>query len=143
MPRKLATKEKLTRLLLEGLNIGAKDIKGQVPDPGTTMTPLQLAYGKQKDCNFFPRVPAEKQSKLYEFLLIADEIITAVHRLVGHSMVGLRCRFGDCGIASSRWPNFMVQLFEHVAPVFTKPIRCCTGRIKFLSADLGGSITSS
>jgi len=92
--------ENLAGLLSEGLNMGGKEIDSQDPDPRTTITSLQLAYEKQKGSNFFARFSAEIRNKIYECLLIAHEIITPDHRLLGHVvfMADRRYRFGDYGI---------------------------------------------
>ena len=87
--------EKLAGILSESLNLGAKEIDSQDQE---TITPLQLAYENQKDSEFFTRFPAEIRNKIYGCLLIAEEIITPDHRLVGGAKEDRRCRFGDYGI---------------------------------------------
>lgn len=89
--------EKLAGLLSDRLNLGAKDVDSQDPDPNTTLTPLQLAYRRQKDSAFFARLPAEIRHKVYECLLVAHEIITPDHRLL-EAMEDRRRRFGDYGV---------------------------------------------
>lgn len=75
--------ESLARMMSRELNMVPKDNESdvlkttaaEIVHDSSQLTPLQLAYQKQKNSVFFGKFPPEVRNKIYAQLLVADEVI--------------------------------------------------------------------